>query len=260
MRRTTALGAVILVAFAIPAAAQNFQGAYVGVDVGSSSNKTQIDHSLNKPQLGNNQNHIQTINGVAATSGDMTGTSAVFGGQVGYDWRFSMLVVGAQLDMDFWGVNDQKNTRVVVPTNNATVRVISSTDTARASYMMGLRPRVGVVLGESTLVYASAGLVRTDLRYTNSTTISGGNGSFTSAQYDSTTSQKNGTTWGLGVEHVLPNKMGVRLDYQHVQFKQSDVTAANLFLNSGTDLEGSSVKSGYKTSSDIIRLGLTWRF
>lgn len=259
MRPNTALAAAAFIAFTTPVAAQNFQGAYLGFDVGSTSNKTSINHSINKPNAGGGNQHIATINGVASLGGDMNGTSPLYGVQAGYDWRFSAIVVGAQLDWDSWGVNDYK-TQSTNFLGNGTPRSVAMTDTARASYMMMLRPRVGWVLGESTLLYASAGIVRTDLRYTNSTTITGSAGTSIAGSYESSTTQRNGTTIGLGAEHVLPNKMGIRLDYQHIQFNGVNVVGQNSLRAVTNDLTDSSINSGYKTKVDAIRIGLNWRF
>lgn len=259
MRPNTAFAAVALIALTTPAAAQNFQGAYIGFDVGSTSNKTTLEHSINKPNAGGGNQHQATINGVASLGGDMNSTSAIYGVAAGYDWRFSWVVVGAQLDIDNWGINDTK-TQSAHFLGNGTPRSVTMTDTARASYMMAFRPRVGIVLGESTLLYASAGIVRTDLRYTNSTIITGSAGTQIAGSYEGSTTQKNGMTIGGGLEYVLPNKMGIRVDYQKVKFDRVDVAGPNGLRAITNDLTDSSINSGYKTSTDTIKVGLNWRF
>lgn len=84
MKRFT-LGALALIAMAVPASAQSWTGCYIGGEAGYSSTKTDVDVPISN---GNQSVNLLSIDGIG-TAG------ATGGGAVGCDYQIQRFVIGA---------------------------------------------------------------------------------------------------------------------------------------------------------------------
>ncbi len=259
MKTIKIFGGIAIAAFATLAGAAGFEGAYGGVSAGGAVSRTKTDQSLFKPNIGNQGiSHLNTINGFASLRPTVGETDFTGGGQIGYNWRSGGTVFGVELDANNVGLRESATASTTFAVFNGT-RTLTSTDSVDSTYMLTLRPRIGFMVSDKSMVYLTAGLALSDLRFTNRSTATSTAFGGTVATYNSSASKRNGTVIGAGYERAISQKMSWRVEYQHLQFGRAASTgAADTFA--GTSLEGSSLNTGYKTKVDILRVGVNWKF
>jgi opacity protein-like surface antigen len=248
--------AAVLCLFAVPATCVAFDGAYYGVAAGLFQAKTATEQSIFKPNAGANAaTHAGTIAGVGALDPSPEKIGLLGGAHAGYNRRHGAWAIGAEVDASYWGY-DASATEVGSAPANFGNRAPTTTITAKATWLLAVRPRVGYMISDREMVYGVLGVAFSDLKYTSRTTILSNGGT---TAYESSAKAKPAILFGLGYERALGGRMSVRLDYQYAQFRKAESTGGQM----GTlapDLDQSSVTSTYKTSVNALRAGVSWRF
>jgi outer membrane immunogenic protein len=220
--------------------------------------KTDTDQSLFKPQGVGGGSHVQTINGFNSLNPSPEQTSLTGGAQVGYNWRAGPIVLGAEFDLNYWRYRSSESASTSFVAGGGNTRTLTSTNAAEGSLLMTLRPRLGYLISERSLIYVSAGVAYSDLKYSNYSRAETSGGAGVTTQYFSQVNADPGKVFGLGYEQVWREGMVVRVDYQNVTFDR--VTSDG---NGGTgfnDLAQSVLTTGYKTTVHIVRVGVNYRF
>ncbi len=152
------------------------------------------------------------------------------GAQIGANWQFDSLVVGAELDLS-WG--DIKGSRPVDPANIFSGIAVSyqalATGTGRIGYAAG-----------NALVYVKGGVAWANIAVQSFVG--------TPAPID-VNHQRTGLTGGIGLEYALTNNISARAEYDYLYFGPASIAL-------GTRRSPSSVDHDLH----LVKLGVNYRF
>jgi outer membrane immunogenic protein len=168
------------------------------------------------------------------------------GGQIGYNWQVSSLVVGAESDFQYFGLRGTANTTVTPPGN---VQVVSTTS-VKSDWLFTARPRLGFTGGQ-WLVYATGGLAVADIKYAQTNNYIG---VVTETGTISTT--KAGWTAGGGVEAMVAPNWSIKAEYLYVDFGNTTTTVVNPFVS----VPQTSFSHATDLKANIVRAGLNYHF
>lgn len=268
----TSLAAALLAGAALPAAAQDWTGGYVGAFIGGQSDPDDNDSILFDTNLdGQFGDTVNTAAGVNAFSpgfcdgvaqdrtpgagcADNSG-GADFGLRAGYDWDMDGFVWGV---LGEYSMNDQRDAVSAFSTTPARYTMLRKIDD-----VLAIRLRGGFALaGGDGLFYATAGYAQANVE----------NYFFTSntANSFSTNGDTDADGWqaGLGYEHRFGDNFTLGLEYLYttlddnearVGVAQGTAAATNPFLivnPLGTDF----ARSDDEIELNSLRLTANWRF
>ena len=169
----------------------------------------------------------------------------VGGAHIGYDQQFDRVVLGGILDLTFTDLGDKQEGRSITP---ATYTIGRDLD-----YFATLRARLGYLVTDDVLLYATGGLAYGDVDFSYSQPGSGAR-TTTSGGQDS----DFGYTVGAGFETKLTQQISLGVEYLYTNLGGNDFKA-NLVggpFGAGT--------TGFGTSEDFdfhtVQLKLTYRF
>jgi outer membrane immunogenic protein len=212
----------------------SWTGFYIGGNVGASW----TDNSASYSQ----------VSGNGAFSTGFSDTSAIGGGQIGFNWQRGPLVIG--LEADIAGRSSSSADARFPFGGDAIDEVVLS---QRENWLGTVRPRVGVAWGP-VLVYATGGLAYGDAeyRYTEDrVTVPGQLRSL------SVTDTQTGWTVGGGVEWALSRNWSFGAEYLHVDL---GTTTLNLPAQTVGGLAFPPSAAHFEDHSDIVRAKLNYRF
>ena len=197
-------------AFVPPAQAVSWTGFYVGVNGGYGGD--QYRYSL-------------TPVGVSA---HVTSSGFLGGGQIGYNLQFAPSWVGGlEADLDAADIKGQVGVNFGGPI----------TAGSKTNYLGTVRPRLGYLVTDHFLAFATGGLAYGD-------TVSGVSGVFNVSK----TNSQVGWTVGGGVEYMLAKNWTFKTEYLY-----TDLGSASIFSGGGFNLK-------VHTTDNIVRAGLNYLF
>ena len=208
-------------------AAENFNGPYIGVQIGYADGKHYGE------EFGDNG----TLTGFTSKN---TTNKILFGALAGYNKTFTNnLLIGIEADYDYRNASKKSNEfENGVPDACCTVK-------NKINSSASLRAKLGYIFNSNkTLAYITGGYAGADIKSTYNDT--GGNGGTSS-----NTQWHNGWTLGLGTEHYLNDKFSAKASYRYADLgkKDADVIIDNHFnYHQNYDKENS------------IRIGLNYHF
>ena len=235
--RSLAAGAAALAALALSgtvASAQNWTGLYLGANLGGS--------------WANNSASYSQAGGNGAFSTSNRNSSAIGGGQAGYNWQSGQLVFGLETDISFRN-NTANGTFFPFPAN--TVDAVSLSQSER--WLGTLRPRVGFA-SNAWLFYVTGGLAYGNIQHSyfeNRTTVAGQN------RFISDSTTKSGWTLGGGVEWALSRNWTIGAEYLRVDLGSSSLSLPAQTVG-GLPFPASS--ANFSDRSDIVRAKVNYRF
>src|SRR5262245_23456085 len=162
---------------------------------------------------------------------NFSGSGAIAGGQIGFDWQIGKLVLGAEVDSQWSGQKADFMAVVCGPFVCAATPLTDSVD-----YFGTGRIRLGTAFNR-TLVYATGGVAWTHVSMTMGAGIGSANGS------------GFGWTVGSGVELAVANNVRLKLEYLFI-----DTPVITLTLPGGVP------SSSFEVRDSIARVGLNVRF
>lgn len=190
------------------AAERTWSGFYLGVNIGSAS--SDVSKTLRTPVDGINPNFItvdaDTIN--AAGSRSWSSGELSIGGQVGYNIQFGSVVLGTELDLGRLGFKGHSETTTPEPVGSGGMGDMTVATSAKASKLMTLRARLGLVAG-SGLFYVTGGLAYSKVSFSQSTTFA----AVPTNDDASDTDHKFGWTIGTGAELPLNRDWTIKAEY-----------------------------------------------
>ncbi|WP_375568919.1 outer membrane beta-barrel protein [Seohaeicola saemankumensis] len=198
-----------------PAVTRDFGGLYAGAQLGHGS--------LLSDNTGPRPDDAATAFTLVATR---AGQGFTGGGYVGYGFQSNRVYFGGEAEVELSSV-DWNVERSPVG------RIYSAKKTATA----GLGLRLGYVLNDNVLIYARAGMVRSDFDFDYS---------FRSADISQSVGI-DGIRIGGGIEFAVGEKMNVRLDYT-----QTEYDANTIDYGIGVD--------SFDTTERLFRIGVTRQF
>src|SRR5262245_7524658 len=188
------------------------------------------------------------VNGLGPTElintdvfGSSKPTGAIAGGQMGFNWQWGRVVVGAEADGQWSG---QQSTTPVFCTAQCT-----ATSTVKIKALATGRGRVGLAF-DWLLPYVTAGAALVNVDDSLTLTVGGVTGAFKALS-----STSLGWTAGAGVDVALSSNWSARFEYLHIEangFKPTIQIPG--VLGAGTASESANYRD------DILRFALNYRF
>jgi outer membrane immunogenic protein len=178
-------------------------------------------------------------------------TTASFGGNVGYSWQMSYLVVGVEADVSYVGASN-----TFVPPNNlvaAGCGGCSASATNELTWLSTFRGRAGIAV-DRILVFGTAGIAVGQVKNHWGWGFPGFD--FSDSQF-SVNNARAGYVVGGGIEAMIAPKISVRFEAMHVDLGTSRSTingTPNCCAPAGT------FTTEFKNTANIGRVGLTYRW
>lgn len=173
------------------------------------------------------------------------------GGQIGFNYQISPIVLGAEADLNW--MNGVRTTNFVAPPNG----IITNNTTRRAGlrWLGTVRARAGIAV-DGALVFATGGWAFGGV--TAATNASGTDGFTTDLYSGNASGTRSGYAVGGGIEYALTNYLTVKGEYLYYNLGTANypVAAANS-LAAG---EGLFINASQKFDGSIVRAGLNYRF
>ena len=223
---TTSLAAALLATAALPAAADDWTGGYVGAFIGTQSDPDDGDSVLFDTNLdGNFGDTVNTAapanafspgfcDGVAQDRTPAAGCAdnsggADFGFRAGYDWDMDGFVWGV---LGEYSMNDHRDAVSAFSTTPARYTLLRKVDD-----VLALRLRGGFALADGDgLLYATGGYAQANVE--NFFATSNGVNAFT----NSGDSDADGWQAGLGYEHMFGDNFTVGIEYLYTSLDDDE--------------------------------------
>ena len=250
-----ACAAIAAASAALPAAAQEYDwnGFYVGVNLGGAWGDTSIDSSVGPgtgpivlPPV-----DADLINQTGADDDNKTGFTG--GGQIGFNYQMGALLLGIEadygaLDIDQQRTNSYQSAFVVNPPINPPV-TYTLDQRVKTGWIWTVRPRVGYVAGP-WMVYATGGIATTKIKLTTQLADNRTPPNFGEIKESNT---KTGWAAGLGGGYMFTPNISVRGEWLYADFGKvrDTVTTTNGFAT---------LTSEANVKANILRLGLDYKF
>lgn len=225
--------------------APNWAGFYVGLNGGGG-------HALGNHTLagGNAVSSAVIDAGFVPSSLNTSGIGGTFGGQIGYNYMFNALLVGAEADFgwtNFGGADGQSIT--IGPANLAT------NAQSNLRWLGTVRGRLGYTIAPTTLIYVTGGLAFGRVTGETSVVLTAP-APFGAAAVLDTSATKTGWTVGAGLEQVLgASNWSVKAEYLYVDL-------GSIGGNLAADVNGTPVSfdASQRSQYHIARIGVNYRF
>ncbi|MCC7250770.1 MAG: porin family protein [Hyphomicrobium sp.] len=204
-----------------------FAGPYIGAAIGGGKHDSEIhDRNPGSPTFGQ--------------SFDDDDSALTFGGYAGYNWQCGRWVFGVETDFNYFDAS-------------STARVDTVSLKSEIDWYGTLRARAGVVLGDSTLLYATGGLAYSKIDHTFSDSL-GPAGPFSQSDDDSAA----GWTIGGGIERLHHSRWLLRAEAFYVDLGDETHT----YVVDSTACGGGPCTAISKWEDDfwVARIGLTYKF
>ena len=177
------------------------------------------------------------------------------GGQLGYNFQWNWLVLGAETDFqgsDMEGSETSSPIINIVGTGGRPNSFLAAHE--RTQWFGTARARIGFAPFCRTMVYATGGLAYGNVDYSANTNF--GNGITYPVAFSQT---KAGWTVGGGLEYALSHHWSLKAEYLY--YDLGDESRTQDQLRSGVPVgSGFQVRYNFETTAHIVRGGLNFRF
>ncbi len=188
------------------------------------------------------------------------------GGQLGYNWQMTnLVVVGVETDFQYYGATVTNNTAfvsAVPPAGPGGFATILNQVNSSTPWFGTLRGRIGTTaFSPSALIYVTGGLAygREDLSANVTATLPGG-GLLETFPF-TTSATKVGYTIGGGFEWMVADHWSVKAEYLYVNLPgNGGQTVATTFLGPSAFPEDVMSFASSRDSLNVVRFGVNYRF
>lgn len=177
----------------IAAVTVNWDGFYVGGNIGSGTKSTSIfsPAQYSEPEV---------------VIGSNSGSGIIGGLQIGYDKKFGDYVLGLQSMFDFSGLSGSS----IYP------EYPTETMSSETPSLGSVSARAGYLLQPNLLAYVKGGLAWSDIRYSDVDTLS--------PYYGRASKTRTGWLIGGGLEYAMNKYWSAFVEYNHVDFGDKGIT------------------------------------
>jgi outer membrane immunogenic protein len=198
--------------------------------------------------------NVPAVNAVGQNQSRLKPSGATVGGQVGYNWQFSNVVAGFETDMQYFRQSARTSSTGIYPFDAPATFTFSSS--VSTDWLWTFRPRIGVLLLPSFLLYATGGVAVSEMKANFAF-----DDTFETNAHESGAFSKTKAGWvvGVGGEYALLNGWSVKAEYLHLDFGRDSITSKNLVF--GGDLfSETAFTHSVNLRSDIVRVGVNYHF
>ncbi len=231
-----------------PAAAQSFEsGPYLGLGLGGGQLKDTLqwgpDWRYEDPD---------DWDGVPSPHTHTVKKSGMLGGVYGgYNWRVGQWILGIEGDAS--GSSIKRTETIHSDVEDGFEGRFDYK--YRMPWLLTLRPRVGFVIGDSFMLYGTAGLavakVKMSLKGEETDLLDGSRNALDYSQSDT----MHGWVAGAGFEYAISESWHLRGEYLHADFKKAE------YDFSVSDADGTSHLTGqHRPKLDMFRVGVSYQF
>jgi outer membrane immunogenic protein len=218
----------------------NWQGYYVGANIGWSGAQSNISWSPNPNAFGD----AGPI--TSAANNRLTSNGAAGGLQTGYNWQWGNVVAGVEGDINFL----RNNVNLTIAPIPGTIPGTALSESSRLSWLLTVRPRVGYAW-DNWLFYVTGGWALGKAVFSDGLTASNG------AVMGNTMSRElSGWTVGAGVEYGLVSGWTLKAEYLYTNLGSAAVLMGPLIGVPG----GSTVGTNHTMTDQMARIGFNFRF
>jgi outer membrane immunogenic protein len=232
-------------------------GFYLGLNVGgawgNSSTSSPYANLLYVPSVATNIN---------SQAGQRLNLSAATGGiEAGYNFQFGRLVLGAETDFGFLGLNGNRTvsapfTGFAVPAGTTAPTYNNSVST---TWLYTARGRLGFTPMDRLLIFGTGGVAVTDLHYSHQYaegTFPGSAGGVESASVSRT---QVGAVVGGGVEWALTNSWLLKAEYLYANFGKVN-TGPSPVLALGRTVTAGNFSHSADLAANMLRVGVDYKW
>jgi len=224
----------------------SWTGFYVGANVGGHWALDRTTAAMD-PLLASFPNGAGFIASVdSSTPGSVTPQGIMGGLTAGYNSQSGNFLWGLEGDVNWLGGSASRSVTGFPPPVNPLDVFTTKTE---ASFLATLRPRAGLVFGQ-TLFYATGGLAVETIKTRDSFGCAGN----TDIKATSDTTTRAGWTVGGGLEHAFGNQWSAKIEYLYADFGTFTTTTPS------QSFQPDDIKVSHRYSDNIVRAGLNYRF
>jgi outer membrane immunogenic protein len=212
----------------------SWTGCYIGAHAGGGLQHDSFTNGTGNFEGGSNSN------------GNLNGTGAIAGGQVGCNYQDGNWVFGLEGEGSWSSIKTTSFSSNSRGTETEGFTTKNNNDFTIAA-------RVGIAF-DRTLIYGKGGWAWGSFDFNNTSTFTG-DGSSTFIQSGSAT--LNGFLVGVGIEHALTRNWTIKAEYDYIGFGAKAVAFTGCEVGGGCGPEGTSTQSATK---QIFKLGVNYLF
>lgn len=233
----------------------NWNGMYVGVNAGGAFGTSHATTTTVFSPVG--YFATTSVPAIAATGNQSMSPSAFVGGlELGYDWRFdNNIVLGLEGEIVVNNVGSHIATSATYPCCAPTAFTVASSVTT--NWMATVRPRLGYVMEDNSLLYATGGYAVTNehVGFTFSDTFA--------TAFSSGLKKSDQSGWAVGAGYAIPwgKGLSVKIEYLYADFGK--VTVPGSVLTAFTPPIAFPANPFVHTSTlqeNIVRFGVDYHF
>jgi outer membrane immunogenic protein len=235
------------------AAPANWAGIYIGLNAGAVLGDSRDTLLPTGCFLTNVACGLGPAGNPARTdTGNLNGTGATVGGQIGINWQSGVLVYGLETDINFSTLSstDTVSRPVVAPL----VGIFNHTVTSKLDWFGTLRARLGFTPSPLWLIYATGGLAYGQVK--SSTLVS-----FTTTTdvYNSSASTTRvGWTAGAGAEWMFMPKWSAKFEYLYVDLGKSSYVNPCITAVCGGFAPPPTYTTNLSNRDHVLRIGINY--
>jgi outer membrane immunogenic protein len=176
------------------------------------------------------------------------------GGQVGFNWQHGVWVAGGEMDVSGSGIGGTKIVTPITQNNGTPFPGAGNNITAHqdTSWLVTMRPRVGVTLVPRLLIYGTGGLAFGHVTYRANTDFRPVGTEQYPASFDHT---RAGWVAGGGAEVGATDHWSVKAEFLHY-----DLGGVSFVASPVPPLPPFGISYEWETTANIVRGGVNYRF
>jgi outer membrane immunogenic protein len=245
------LSLLLLLPMAAKADGYEWTGAYVGINAGVAVGKAHTDVTV--PYAGAGYfapSSTQSINGIGERTVHDVGATG--GGQLGFDYQWSVLVAGLETDFQALDLSEADRVARDYPCcAPGGYRIENHIDT---DWLYTLRGKLGVAVGR-VLVFGSGGLAVTNLQERFNFMDD-----YTAREEGKIHEIKPGWVAGGGIEFAFMDHFSVRAEYLHFEIERESQRENSFSQTCCGPYPATDMKHSVDLQSELGRIAVNYRF